>query len=64
MDLTVKKKPKLRPDYQVYSKLYYEMRVKDIALAQWPAERAAILEKKMKGEEPQGPTGDATFVVL
>ena len=51
----MKKKPKLRPDYQVYSKLYYETRVKDIALAQWPAERAAILEKKMNGEDVKDP---------
>ena len=51
----MKKKPKLQPNYQVYSKLYYETRVKDIALAQWPAERAAILEKKMNGEDVKDP---------
>jgi hypothetical protein len=33
-----------------YSLLYYETRIKDVVIAEWPAERERILEQKKNGE--------------
>ena len=45
------KKPKLLPDWQAYSLLYYDTRVKEVVSDTWPIERARLLEQKSNGEE-------------
>ena len=50
LDLKVKK-PKLLPDWQAYSLLHYDTRVKEVVTDTWPAERACLLEQKENGEE-------------
>jgi hypothetical protein len=50
LDLTLKK-PRLMPAWQAYSLLYYDTRVKDVVVEQWPAVRDRLLEKKAKGED-------------
>ena len=52
LDLTMKKQ-KLLPDWQAYSQLYYETRLKDVVAAEWPDEQARILEQKENGEDAQ-----------
>jgi hypothetical protein len=45
------KKPKLIAAWQAYSLLYYDTRVKDIVVEQWPAARDRLLDKKANGED-------------
>ena len=45
------KKPKLIPAWQAYSLLYYDTRIKDIVVEQWPAMRDRLLDKKARGED-------------
>jgi hypothetical protein len=54
LDLTGKKQ-KLLPDWQAYSSLYYDTRVKEIVVKEWPGERARILEQKANGEDVKDP---------
>jgi hypothetical protein len=44
------KKPRLMPAWQAYSLLYYDTRVKDVVVEQWPAVRDRWLDRKAKGE--------------
>jgi hypothetical protein len=54
LDLTDKKQ-KLLPDWQAYSRMFYETKVKDVVMEEWPAERARLLEKKANGEDIKDP---------
>lgn len=44
---------------QAYSQLYYETRIKDVVIAEWPAERDRILEQKKNGEDVKDPPKEA-----
>jgi hypothetical protein len=54
LDLSAKK-AKLLPDWQAYSQLYYETKLKDIVDARWPAERERRLKRKENGENIKEP---------
>jgi len=45
------KKQKLLPDWQAYSHLFYDTKIKDVVMEEWPAERASLLERKANGED-------------
>jgi hypothetical protein len=51
LDLTTKKTKKLLPEWQAYSHLFYDVKIKDVVMEEWPAERACLLEQKVNGEE-------------
>jgi hypothetical protein len=55
LNLTIAKKDRLLAQSQAYSQLYYETRIKDVVVAEWPAERDRILEQKKNGEDVKDP---------
>jgi len=59
LNLTSAKKVKLLTQPQAYSQLYYETRIKDVVIAEWPAERDRILEQKKNGEDVKDPPKSA-----
>ena len=59
LNLTSAKKVKLLTQPQAYSQLYYETRIKDVVIAEWPAERDRILEQKKNGEDMKDPPKSA-----
>jgi hypothetical protein len=53
--ISKKKKTKLLADYQAYTRLYYEARIKDVVDEKWLNERASILAKIAEGEALKEP---------
>jgi hypothetical protein len=43
------KKTKTLPDWQAYSRLYYDKKLKEVVEEEWPAEREEILARKEEG---------------
>ena len=59
LDLAIAKKTRLLAQSQAYSQLYYDTRIKDVVIAEWPAERDRILEQKKNGEDVKDPPKEA-----
>jgi hypothetical protein len=59
LNLTSAKKARLSTLPQAYSLLYYETRIKDVVIAEWPAERERILEQKKNGTDVKDPPESA-----
>ena len=51
LNLDSKKKKKKLPEWQGYSHLFYDLKIKDVVMEEWPAERARLLEMQANGEE-------------
>jgi hypothetical protein len=50
LNLRLKKSKKL-PDWQAYSRLYYDEKLKHLVEEEWPAEREGFLVRKKEGEK-------------